>query len=180
MVGGWETGRGTEPALGAPHGRAAVARPRSVAPALAAGDRAGSGSIPSVKTSGLPYRGTIHESLGIEVVEMSPDRVVLEMKVGPKVHQPFGLLHGGASAVIAESAASIGAYLNCDPDTEIAMGIELSVSHLRARRNGTVRATGRPVRRGRTIHVWAVDIVDEDDAPVAVARCTVVIRPRST
>lgn len=130
--------------------------------------------------SGLPYEGTIHESLGIEVVEMSPDRVVLEMQVGPKVHQPFGLLHGGASAVIAESAASIGAYLNCDPDSEIAMGIELSVSHLRARRSGTVRATGRPVRKGRTLHVWAVDIVDEDDAPVAVARCTVVIRPRST
>jgi len=127
---------------------------------------------------GLPYEGTIHESLGIGVIEASPDRVVLEMEVGPKVHQPFGLLHGGASAVIAESAASIGAYLNCDPATEAAMGIELSVSHLRARRTGVVRATGRPLRKGRSLHVWAVDITDQDDAPVAVARCTVAIRPR--
>ena len=126
---------------------------------------------------GLPYEGTIHESLGIGVIEASPDRVVLEMEVGPKVHQPFGLLHGGASAVIAESAASIGAYLSCDPATEAAMGIELSVSHLRARRTGMVRATGRPIRKGRSLHVWAVDITDQDDAPVAVARCTVAIRP---
>jgi len=127
---------------------------------------------------GLPYEGTIHESLGIGVIEASPDRVVLEMEVGPKVHQPFGLLHGGASAVIAESAASIGAYLNCDSATEAAMGIELSVSHLRALRTGVVRATGRPLRKGRSLHVWAVDITDQDDAPVAVARCTVAIRPR--
>ena len=128
--------------------------------------------------SGLPYEGTIHESLGIGVVEASPDRVVLEMEVGPQVHQPFGLLHGGASAVIAESAASIGAYLNCDANREVAMGIELSISHLRAKRSGTIRATGVPVRKGRTLHVWAVDIADEDDAQVAVARCTVAIRPR--
>ncbi|MBA3350055.1 MAG: PaaI family thioesterase [Actinobacteria bacterium] len=131
-----------------------------------------------ISSSGLPYEGTIHESLGIKVVETSPDRVVLEMEVGPKVHQPFGLLHGGASAVIAESAASIGAYLNCDPATEVAMGIELSVSHLRARRTGLVRATGKPIRKGRSLHVWAVDITDQDGAPVAVARCTVAIRPR--
>ena len=129
---------------------------------------------------GLPYEGTIHESLGIGVVEMSADRVILEMDVGPKVHQPFGLLHGGASAVIAESAASLGAYLSCDPGSEIAMGIELNVSHLRARRDGTVRATGTPIRKGKTLQVWAVDITDQDDSPVAVARCTVVIRPRQT
>ena len=128
--------------------------------------------------SGLPYEGTIHESLGIGVVEASPDRVVLEMEVGPRVHQPFGLLHGGASAVIAESAASIGAYLNCDANREVEMAIELSISHLRAKRSGTIRATGVPVRKGRTLHVWAVDIADEDDAQVAVARCTVAIRPR--
>jgi 1,4-dihydroxy-2-naphthoyl-CoA hydrolase len=58
------------------------------------------------------------------------------------------------------------------------MGVELNVSHLSARRDGSVRATGRPIRRGRFLHVWAVDIVDQDDDPVAVARCTVAIRPR--
>ena len=126
--------------------------------------------------SGLVYENTIHEALGIRLVEVGPDRVVLEMDVGPAVHQPMGLLHGGASAVIAESAASIGAYMNCRDD-EFAVGTDLNVSHLRARRDGTVRAIAVPVRKGRSIHVWTVDVVDQDGTPVAVARCTLAIRP---
>lgn len=122
------------------------------------------------------YEGTIHESLEITSVELSPDRVVLEMPVGPKVHQPLGLLHGGASATIAESAASIGAYLNCKQG-ETSMGTDLNISHLRAISSGRVRATATPVRKGRTIHVWVIDIRDEYDRPVAVARCTLAIRP---
>ena len=121
-------------------------------------------------------RVNIHEVLGITSIEASPDRVVLEMPVGPKVHQPMGMLHGGASAVLAESAASIGTWLNCDPEREYAVGVELNISHLRARRDGTVRATAAPVRKGRSLHVWAVEIASEDGELVAVARCTVVIR----
>lgn len=121
-----------------------------------------------------PLPGTIHESLGIRAVETEPDRVVLEMDVGPQVHQPFGLLHGGASAVIAESAASIGAFLNCG-DGETSVGTDLNISHLRARRDGTVRAIAVPVRKGRSMHVWTVDIVDEDGVLIAVARCTLAI-----
>ncbi|MBA3431847.1 MAG: hotdog fold thioesterase [Actinobacteria bacterium] len=126
----------------------------------------------------LSYSGTIHESLGIRPIEMSPERVVMEMDVGPRVHQPFGILHGGASAVLAESAASLGAYLNCDRDTEVALGIELNISHLNARSTGSIRAIATPVRRGRTLHVWTVDIVDGDGGAVAISRCTVAIRPR--
>lgn len=118
---------------------------------------------------------TIHESLGIRMVEAGPDRVVVEMDVTPAVHQPFGLLHGGASAVMAESAASIGAYLNC-ADGESSVGTDLNISHLRARRDGVVRATAVPVRKGRSMHVWTVDIVDGDGVLVAVARCTLAIR----
>jgi 1,4-dihydroxy-2-naphthoyl-CoA hydrolase len=123
---------------------------------------------------GAVFPNTIHESLGIRVVEATPDRVVLEMDVTPAVHQPLGLLHGGASAVMAESAASIGAYLNCGPG-ESSVGTDLNISHLRARRDGVVRATAVPVRKGRTMHVWTVDIVDGDGVAVAVARCTLVI-----
>jgi uncharacterized protein (TIGR00369 family) len=125
----------------------------------------------------LPHKNTIHESLGINQVELSPDRVVLEMEVGPKVHQLMGILHGGASAVIAESAASIGAYLNCDAAKEYVVGTDLNISHLRARSDGTVRATATPIRKGRTIHVWAIDIDDDEGKKVAVARCTLAIRP---
>jgi uncharacterized protein (TIGR00369 family) len=123
----------------------------------------------------LPYENTIHETLGIRPVEATPDRVVLEMDVTSAVHQPMGLLHGGASAVIAESAASIGAYLNCTPQ-QFAVGIELNISHLRAKREGLVRATAVPIRKGRSVHVWTIDITDEEDKPVATARCTLAVR----
>ena len=127
--------------------------------------------------AGLVYDNTIHETLGIRALEVTADRVVLEMDIGPKVHQPMGLLHGGASAVLAESAASMGAFMNCEPDKEFAVGTDLNISHLRARRNGVLKAVAQPIRKGRTIHVWNIDLVDESGELVAAARCTLAIRP---
>ncbi|HEY7873585.1 MAG TPA: PaaI family thioesterase [Actinomycetota bacterium] len=132
-----------------------------------------------MEVEALPFQGTIHETLGIRAVEASPDRVVLEMDVGPQVHQPMGLLHGGASAVIAESAASIGAFLNVDQSRYFTVGIDLNVSHLRAKASGRVTATATPIRKGRSIQVWGIDIVGDDGKPVAVARCTLAVRPIS-
>ena len=129
------------------------------------------------EAAGLIHENTLLETLGIRTVEMSPDRVVLEMDVGPRVHQPMGLLHGGASAALAETAASLGAYLNCDAEREFAVGTDLNISHLRARRDGVITATATPIRKGRTIHVWNIDIVDQDAVAVAAARCTLAIRP---
>ena len=125
----------------------------------------------------VPTENTLLETLGIRTVEVSPDRVVLEMDVGPRVHQPMGLLHGGATAALAETAASLGAYLNCAPEREYAVGTDLNISHLRARRDGTITGTAIPVRKGRTVHVWNIEIVDQDGVGVAVARCTLAIRP---
>ena len=128
---------------------------------------------------GLVYENTIHEALGIRALEVTADRVVLEMDVTPLVHQPMGLLHGGASAVIAESAASMGAYMNCDPVTQFAVGVDLNVTHLRAKRSGTMTATATPVRKGRSVHVWNIDVVGEDGKQVAVSRCTLAMRSLS-
>ena len=127
--------------------------------------------------AGLVYDNTIHETLGIRALEVTADRVVLEMDIGPKIHQPMGLLHGGASAVLAESAASMGAFMNCEPEKEFAVGTDLNISHLRARRNGVLKAVAQPIRKGRTIHVWNIDLVDESGELVAAARCTLAIRP---
>jgi 1,4-dihydroxy-2-naphthoyl-CoA hydrolase len=127
----------------------------------------------------LRLEGTVFETLGIRVLEAEPERVVVEIDVGPRVHQPMGLLHGGVSALLAESAASIGSYMNLDPSTHAGIGVELNISHLRARRDGVVRATAIPVRRGRGLHVWTIEIVDEDGRPVAAARCTIAVRPVS-
>src|SRR5688500_4618223 len=124
----------------------------------------------------LPFQGTIHESLEIRILEAGPDRVVLQMPVTSRVHQPMGLLHGGASAVMAESAASIGAFLNCDPEKQFAVGIDLNISHLRGKRDGVVRAIAEPIRKGRSLHVWGINIVDEQDKEVAVSRCSLAIR----
>lgn len=124
----------------------------------------------------LVYENTIHETLGIRMVELSPDRVVLDMDVGPIVHQPMGLLHGGASAVIAESAASMGAYASVDTEKQFAVGIDLNISHLRAMRSGRLRAIATPIRKGRAVQVWGIDLQDEAGKMIAVARCTLAVR----
>ncbi|MGH2753766.1 MAG: PaaI family thioesterase [Actinomycetota bacterium] len=118
----------------------------------------------------------IHEVLGVEIVAASTDEVVFELDVTPKVHQPFGILHGGVSAVLAESTASVGAYLNCDPETQYAVGVDLNITHLRPKRDGRLRATARPVRKGRSVHVWSIEIEDEQGKMIAVSRCTLAIK----
>lgn len=119
---------------------------------------------------------TVHGQLGIEVVEMSGERVVLELEVGPKVHQPYGFLHGGVSALLSESCASMGAWLAAGDQYE-AFGIEVNANHLRPVREGRIVATGTPIRQGRTIAVWDTRIEDADGRLVCVSRCTVALRP---
>ena len=119
----------------------------------------------------------LHETLDIVTQEATPERVVLVITVGSKVHQPMGLLHGGVSAVLAESAASMGSHLNVDSSAETAVGVDLNITHLTSVKSGIVRATAVPLRRGRRLHVWAIDIASEDGRLVAVARCTVAVRP---
>ena len=124
----------------------------------------------------VTYEGTILETLGVRQVEMTKDRVVMELDIGPRVHQPMGILHGGASAVLAESVGSMGAFMNCDPESQFAVGIEVNISHLKSKREGVLKATATPVRRGKTVHVWNVDLTDEGEDMVAKARVTVLIK----
>jgi len=114
-------------------------------------------------------------ALGIEIVEAGPERVVLTVDVGPKVHQPYGFLHGGVSALMAETCASMGAWLAAGPDSE-AFGVEINANHLRPVREGRITATGTPIRQGRTIAVWDTRIEDDAGKLVCVSRCTVAIR----
>lgn len=121
-------------------------------------------------------RETLVETLGIRVTEASPDRVVAEMEVTPKVHQPFGFLHGGASVALAETVASIGAYLAA-PEGHTSFGLEINANHLRSMQSGKVRAVATPFHKGRTTHVWNIEIRDEQDRLVCVSRCTLAIVP---
>ena len=116
-------------------------------------------------------------TLGIEFVELTRERVVATMRVEPRTHQPFGLLHGGASVALAETVASVGAWLNVADQGMAAVGLEINANHLRGKRDGVVTATPTPIHKGRTTHVWGIDIVDEDGKPVCVSRCTLAIVP---
>jgi uncharacterized protein (TIGR00369 family) len=120
---------------------------------------------------------TLLGTLGIEFVETTKQRVVARMPVGPRVHQPFGLLHGGASVALAETVASTGAWLNCDQSREHVVGIEINANHLRPKRDGTVTATATPVHVGRRTQVWEIRIEDEQGKAVCVSRCTVAVVP---
>lgn len=128
---------------------------------------------------GLPFENTMMEALEMTIVEATPERVVMRMPVGPKVHQPYGLLHGGASVALAETAASFATALNIDPHTRWAVGLEINANHLRSRRDGFVVAEATPIHRGRTSMVWDIRIRGEDDGKlVCISRCTVAIVPR--
>jgi len=124
-----------------------------------------------------PRKETLLTTLGIELVESGKERVVARMPVGPKVHQPFGLLHGGASVALAETVASTGAWMNCDQARERVVGIEINANHLRAMRDGVVTAVATPVHVGRRTQVWQVQITDENGKAVCVSRCTLAVVP---
>jgi len=121
---------------------------------------------------------TLLSTLGIEVTEATRERVVATMPVGPRVHQPFGLLHGGASVALAETVASTAAWMNVDQAAEIVVGIEINANHLRAKRDGVVTATATPLHVGRRTQVCDVRIADEDGRLVCASRCTLAVVPR--
>jgi len=122
----------------------------------------------SEKTSLSENLGGVAALLGIEIEEMDAERVTATMPVTPDHHQPFGLLHGGVSVVLAESVASVGGHLAA-PSGHSAVGIEVNANHVRAMTSGVVTGEARPVHLGRSTQVWAVEIRRERDGKL-VAR----------
>ena len=128
--------------------------------------------------SHLSTENTIIEAIGIEIVRISEGEVVATMPVDGRTKQPFGILHGGASLVLAETVASIGTFNLIDQENELAVGLEINANHLRAKSEGTVTATGAPLHRGRKIMVWDIHITDEEDKLICISRCTVAVVPK--
>ncbi|HEY8171931.1 MAG TPA: hotdog fold thioesterase [Dehalococcoidia bacterium] len=120
--------------------------------------------------------GGLTHTLGMVREEITPQRVVISMPVTPRLHQPTGLLHGGASLALAESAASVAGNLNC-AEGFVALGQEINANHLRGISEGTLRATATPVHIGRRSQVWSVDIVDENGKMICVSRVTLAVVP---
>jgi 1,4-dihydroxy-2-naphthoyl-CoA hydrolase len=117
-------------------------------------------------------------TIGIQLTVLTKDKVVGTMPVDHRTLQPFGLLHGGASAALAETVASLAAFLNIDPEKQAAVGVELNSNHIRGKREGVVTATATPLHRGRRIHVWDIRIEDEKNQLICASRCTLAIIDR--
>ena len=118
--------------------------------------------------------GGVAGLLDIELVEVGPERVTATMPVTPNHHQPFGVLHGGVSVVLAETVASVGGYLAA-PEGHTAVGMEVNANHVRSVRTGRLSAVATPLHTGSTTHVWEVKIRHEGEKLVCVSRCTLAI-----
>src|ERR1051325_787106 len=116
-----------------------------------------------------PTRG-LAEALGIEIVELTGERVIATMPVDERTRQPFGILHGGASVALAATIASIGATMTVDLDQFHVVGLEINANHIRAKKDGLVTGPGTPIHVGRSTQVWEVRIVDEQQRPICISR----------
>ncbi len=131
---------------------------------------------PSLEGLNNLSKNTINENIGIEFIEIGNDYIVAKMPVDQRTKQPMGLLHGGASLVLAETLGSIASVLLIDDLTkEAAVGIEINANHLNSTKNGYVFGTVRPIKTGRRIHVWEIKIKDESNKPICVSRLTTMI-----
>jgi 1,4-dihydroxy-2-naphthoyl-CoA hydrolase len=122
--------------------------------------------------------GTIVKPLGIVFSEIGADFVSATMPVDARTHQPYGLLHGGASVTLAETVGSTGASMCLDPARHYCVGQEINANHLRSVRSGLVTGTARPLHIGGRSQVWGIQIVDQTGALVCVSRLTMAVLPK--
>lgn len=120
-------------------------------------------------------KNTLMETLEIEYIDAGPDFLVAKMPVNPRVHQPMGLLHGGASVALAESLGSGASLMLIDPKTQEIRGIEISANHVKSKRAGHVFGTARLLHRGRTVHLWEIRITDENDVLISICKITNIV-----
>src|SRR6266496_6300834 len=125
-------------------------------------------------TNTVPPERGLSQTLQMTIVEQSPDRVVMTMPVTAYHLQPWGYLHGGASIALAETAATLGAFLNCPPDM-VAFGQEINANHLRPVREGMLTATASPLHVGRTSPGWDIHIGGEQNKLICASRCTLAV-----
>ena len=132
------------------------------------------------KVADIAHMGdnTMMEALDMELLEIGEDWLSGRMPIGPKTMQPMRLLHGGASAALAETVGSIAAYLVIDPEKYYCVGLSITANHLRPGLKGFANAVARPIRIGKTTHLWDIDIKDDEDKLLCVCRLTMAIIPK--
>ena len=133
---------------------------------------------PSLPALNALAQGTLIEHLAIEITAIGDDFITARMPVDQRTVQPFGLLHGGASVVLAETLGSIAAMLCVNSTEKICVGLEVNANHVRAARSGYVVGTVRPVHVGNSTQIWQTHIVDENERLVCISRLTVAVLDR--
>jgi uncharacterized protein (TIGR00369 family) len=132
--------------------------------------------------SSLNNSKTLLKSLGIEFLELKKDKLIASMPVDERTFQIEGILHGGASAALIETIASVGSYLNIDPSKQFAVGTELNISHLRSASKDKVYGVGTPLRIGKNFHVWEVSIYFDNNFTsenlISSGRCSLFVKDR--
>ncbi len=129
----------------------------------------------SVELINKMQKGTLAEHLGMVFTLAEKGYLEATMPVDHRTIQPMKLLHGGASAALAETMGSLGSYMLIDKDTQGVVGLELNINHLRAVKEGHVHAKAKAVHQGRRTHVWQIEIVDDNDKLVSTSRLTIMV-----
>ncbi|QMU65216.1 MAG: hotdog fold thioesterase [Flavobacteriaceae bacterium] len=120
-------------------------------------------------------KNTLMETLAIEFIAVGDDFLTAKMPVNSKVHQPYGKLHGGATAALAESVGSVASNFFIDTSSQFVNGIELTINHLKSKTEGVVFATAKNIHKGRSTHLWEVKVVDEENQLISVCKMTNIV-----
>lgn len=120
-------------------------------------------------------KNTMMEHLGIEYTAVGEDSISATMPVDRRHHQPYGLLHGGASVALAETLGSVAAHSSIDAEKQYSVGLEINANHLKSVRDGIVKGVAKPIHRGRSTHVWEIRITNTDEQLVCISRITMSI-----
>jgi 1,4-dihydroxy-2-naphthoyl-CoA hydrolase len=132
-------------------------------------------SKPKIEDFNTISKNTMVEHLGIDLTEITDDSLIGTMPVDNRTVQPMRILHGGASAALAETLGSIASHLVIDPETQSAVGLEINANHIKSVTSGNVTGIARPVHLGRKTHVWDIRITNDDDELVCVSRLTMAV-----
>ncbi|MCB9189264.1 MAG: hotdog fold thioesterase [Flavobacteriales bacterium] len=133
----------------------------------------------SLKQLNAINQGTLMQSLGIEFTEVGDDYLKATMPVDERTFQPMGLLHGGANVALAESLGSVGTYLMLDTKTQYGVCIEINANHIGSTMKGSVEGTAKLLHKGKTTHVWNVEIKDDEGRLTSYSRMTIMILDRN-
>jgi len=123
-------------------------------------------------------QNTLMQTLNIKFTDAGEDFLVATMPVTPDVHQPMGLLHGGATVALAESVGSAASIMFINTEKQEVRGIEISANHLRSKREGLVTATAKIIHKGRSIHLWEIKIVDEQNNLISLCKLSNMVLPK--